>query len=235
LERYREFVPSWGAQRQALQCVVQRKEQAVKQKQREVEALVAEKEQTDRLYAQRYDALCRGLAEERDKAQAHSESVHRDLERSLQDEAVATQALSAEDKRHAKLKASYDQTVAQLESVNTSAEKCKTILEEANPPEPDVTPELVASMRQMEDTLKARDQIRSQARTIRAEVMLAQDELQRQRAYSSRMEEFVRRVSSGGGRYTVHPADKREANRLLFAASKLRTAAGLSAFDEIEE
>jgi len=235
LERFREVVPVWNAQKQALQCALTRKEQVVQQQRKEVEALVAEREQTDRLYADRFDALCRGLAHERDKAAGQGVEAEKQLERSRQEEAVTTQALTEEDNRHAKLKSSLDQTVAQLDEVNANMEKCKAIIDEwANQPPEDPTPEMMQTLRQIEDTLKAREQIRSQARTIRSEVMLAQDELQRQRSYSQRMEEFVRKVSSGGGRYVIHPSNKREAARLLAAAARLRAAAGLQALDEAE-
>lgn len=235
LERYRELVPTWNAQKQALHCAVKRREQVADQRRKEVEALVEERDQADRLYEQRYDALCRGMSHQREEAAAQEVVARQELERSKEEEEKATQVLKEEDNRHANLKASLDQTVAQLDVVNDNMHKCKEIINEwASRPPADPAPELITTMRQIEDTLKAREQIRSQSRTIRAEVMLAQDELQRQRAYSTRMEDFVRRVSAGGGRYILHPASKREAARLLAAASKLRTAAGLQALDEDE-
>jgi len=239
LERYRELVPSWNAQKQAVRCVVARKEQVAEQKRREVEALAEEREDTDRLYQERYDTLCKGLAQECEQAKASSEDQREALERSLAEEAKVMQTLREQDARHEQLKSSLDQTQKQLDEVNANMHKCQEIIDEWNreqpPPDPASSPELLHAAHRIQDTLKARDQIRSQAQTMRAEALLAQEELRRQRAYSTRMEDFVRRVSSGGGRYVLNGTTKREAARLLYAAARLRSAVGLEALEADED
>merc|ERR1712203_1020 len=86
-------------------------------------------------------------------------------------------------------------------------------------------PEVQVTTSRQEDATRHKEQVRLQAQATLAEVMLAHEELNRQRAYSARLEDFVRRISAGGGKYCLDPASKREASRLLAAASKLRAAA----------
>jgi len=231
LERHREQLSTWEQQRRAVRTVVERRDQVVRQKKEEVDRLLEDRQRTERSFQKKYDDLCRGLALEREKADARAQEQNSELERAADEERRATQALSEEEARHGNLRSSLDQTVAQLDEVRTNMQQCQAIVDEwSRSPQPEpMSPELLHAVHRIEDTLKAREQIRSQARTVRAEVLLAQEELARQRTYSMKMEDFVRRVSSGGGRYVLDAASKREATRLLAATSRLRTAAGLDA------
>merc|ERR1712190_79657 len=85
------------------------------------------------------------------------------------------------------------------------------------------SPELQVTMSRMDDIARHRDQVRLQAKATRAEVLLAQEELNRQRCYAAKLEDFIRRVSAGGGKYCLDAASKREASRLLAAVNRLRS------------
>eukprot|EP00421_Protoceratium_reticulatum_P066511 CAMPEP_0168410732 /NCGR_PEP_ID=MMETSP0228-20121227/27842_1 /TAXON_ID=133427 /ORGANISM="Protoceratium reticulatum, Strain CCCM 535 (=CCMP 1889)" /LENGTH=241 /DNA_ID=CAMNT_0008424467 /DNA_START=59 /DNA_END=781 /DNA_ORIENTATION=- len=231
--------PSWRAswsatassspRRKAIQCVVARKEQVVQEKKREVEQHLDDRQQIERTFEQKYDAICRGLARERDQAETKREAQKRELERVVEEEQKTTQAVSNEEAKCEKLRTSLEQTVAQLDEVRTNIANCQALVDEwsRGPPALAASPEVLHTMRRIEDTLRARDQLRAQQQTVRAEALLAEDEITRQRAYTMKLEDFVRRISSGGGRYILDAPSRREATRLLAAAARLRAAAGL--------
>merc|ERR1712039_922323 len=129
--------------------------------------------------------------------------------------------------KNLRLRTTLDQTVAQLNEVTSNMQQCEIQVQEWNSGRmPDsASPEMQVTVSRMEDTMRHREQIALQTRATRAEVMLAHEELNRQRAYSAKLEDFVRRISAGGGKYCLDPGSKREASRLLAAASKLRAAA----------
>merc|ERR1712039_81142 len=129
--------------------------------------------------------------------------------------------------KNLRLRTTLDQTVAQLNEVTSNMQQCEIQVQEWNSGRmPDsASPEMQVSVSRMEDTMRHREQIALQTRATRAEVMLAHEELNRQRAYSAKLEDFVRRISAGGGKYCLDAASKREANRLLSAANRLRSAA----------
>merc|ERR1712194_80261 len=170
---------------------------------------------------------------EQDKALMRAQVKRRELERSLEEERKTTQVLAEEESRNLRLRTTLDQTVAQLEEVKSSMQQCEAQVQEWNSGRPldQSSPELQVAMSRIEDATRHREQTRLQAQATLAEVMLAQEELTRQRAYSARLEDFVRRLSSGGGKYCLDPPSKKEASRLLATAGKLRAAA--SAVDMI--
>merc|ERR1712083_1229329 len=131
--------------------------------------------------------------------------------------------LAEEEAKNMRLRTTLDKTVAQLDEVKTNMQACEIQVHEwkSGRPLDAISPELQVTMSRIEDTMRHREQVRLQTRATRAEVMLAQEELTKQRAYSAQLEDFVRRVSTGGGRYCLDPASKREATRLLAAANRL--------------
>merc|ERR1712032_1772006 len=191
----------------------------------EVKQLLAVRERAEKEYTQKYDALVRGLSEEQDKALLRAQEKRRELERSLEEERKTTQVLAEEEAKNLRLRTTLDQTVAQLNEVTSNMQQCEIQVQEWNSGrQPDsVSPELQVTASRMEDTMRHREQIALQTRATRAEVMLAYEELNRQRAYSAKLEDFVRRISAGGGKYCLDPGSKREANRLLAAANRLRS------------
>lgn len=227
LERYREMSHVWGEQSEAVRCVLSRKDQDVQAKNAEVNQLLADRERAEKAYTQKYDALVRGLSEEQDKALIRAQEKRRELERSLEEERKTTQVLAEEESKNLRLRTTLDQTVAQLDEVTSNMQQCEMQVHEWNSGRPLelASPELQVTMSRIEDASRHREQIRLQSKATLAEVMLAQEELNRQRAYSARLEDFVRRVSAGGGKYCLDAASKREACRLLTAANRLRAAA----------
>jgi len=217
----------WGEQSKAVRCVLARKEQEVQAKNAEVDQLLAARETAEKAYRQKYDALVRGLSEEQEKALARAQDKRRELERSLEEERKATQLLAEEESKNMRLRMTLDQTVAQLEEVKTNMQQCEVQVHEWNTgrASDSASPEVQVATSRQEDATRHKEQVRLQTKATLAELMLAQEELNRQRAYSARLEDFVRKVSTGGGKYCLDPASKREANRLLAASNRLRSAA----------
>jgi len=62
-------------------------------------------------------------------------------------------------------------------------------------------------------------EVRQELNSLRNQVEAAAEVLAQQRVYASRLEDFVRKISGGGGRYVLPLPLKREAQRLMKAAT----------------
>lgn len=222
LERYREMVPMWIAQRQALRCVVARNQHALQEKVREVEDLVDAKSRAERSYQHKYEVVLKGLHQESERAEARSRATTQELERCLEEEREMTQVLQEEEAKNQRLRETLDQTTKQLSKVRQNIHNCEELLSEWGQE---------SSPNNVVQTL-----LHERQRAVREEILLVQEQLRRQRSQSMRMEDFVKLVSAGGGcKHSIDASQTNEATRLLNAATKLRAMAFSQVDDSLDE
>lgn len=209
LERFREQIPAWGAQRRAVLRVVARKERELRER---IEEVVREKEDKERLIAsnaKQYEALLAALAIQEQEAIGRLQRAKIALESSLEAEESVQSELAVDETRHRQLREDLDQTVSQLEQVKLDLEKVETAA-------------AAPSRCVFDKSIWEQQQVRAQADVVLRETKQVEEALQQQRSYCVHLEEFAGRVSVGGGRYVLDPSLKRAASRLLAAGSKLR-------------
>lgn len=215
LERFRECIPAWGAQRRAVIRVVARKERELRERAEEVER---EKEDIERLVssnAKQYSDLAKALeAQEQDNIGRRSRTSAA-LERALQAENDAKRVLADEEERYRQLRETLDRTVKQLEQVKSDTQKAEALLAEP------FSSEIASSYRQLEKATEEKQQVCSQHAAVLKELKQLERALVEQQSYSVHLEKFAKRVSAGGGRYVLDPALKRRASKLLIEGSKL--------------
>lgn len=90
----------------------------------------------------------------------------------------------------------------------------------------EVGPELLQARGRLEAQLKQKERIFIERNAAEMEIRKAKDELQRQRSHAHKLEEFVRKLSTGNATsgFLLDPALKKEANSILAAATKLQAA-----------
>lgn len=223
LERYREQLPAWIEQRTAVQTVVARKERVLEDWEAEVDHLRGARFVIERAYTAKHEVLVRAFELEVHKAAGGTDTLRVELERSLELERLTTRVLDEGETKGRALRATLDQTVTQLDHVRSAIVQCQVAAQPLVSEKP--SQELQYALRRVEATRKQWDRVRAEHRVVQAEVQDAQAELLMQRSYSERLEAFVRRVSSGGGRYMLDPVTKKDAARLLARASRMRAAA----------
>jgi len=224
LERYREMVPVWVAQRQAIRCVVARKQHALQEKVREVEDLLEAKSQAERSYQQKYETMLNGLRLENERAEARSLATKQELERCLEEEREMTQVLQDEEAKSHRLRETLNKTTLQLRGVQKNIHNCEELMSErgreTSPKSPSKTP-----------SKGVQELLHERQRTVREEILLVQEQLRQQRSQCMDMEDFVKRVSRDG----ACASQQNDAAKLLNAAAKLRAVAFSQVDDGLDE
>jgi len=223
LERLRERAPLWVAQREALAVVVAKQAHNLASLTSDVEKGHVERESIQKILSQKYDALVRGLHREQEKAQASAQEKRRELEKSIELERETTQILGEEEAKNRALKCTLERTMAQLETVKADMMQCQAAAE-ARGLEivAGAVPRLQAQQRQIDAAKHEKEQLRNESSVTLQEIAGLAEELHRQRAFTARLEEFVRRLTGNGApaRYVLDPSLKKEAARLLAATSR---------------
>eukprot|EP00927_Polykrikos_kofoidii_P043548 TRINITY_DN37620_c0_g1_i1.p1 TRINITY_DN37620_c0_g1~~TRINITY_DN37620_c0_g1_i1.p1 ORF type:complete len:942 (+),score=130.99 TRINITY_DN37620_c0_g1_i1:108-2933(+) len=227
LERYRDILPVLVEQRDVVQIVVARSEKVLLTKGFELERAQAERQRVDRDYAAKMEALAKCMKVEHEKVRSSAEKRQRDLGRSLQLEQETTQVLKDEEEKNKALRSSLDQTMKQLHAMQTETSdnnlhadgiKDGTGLSKK-------TPEVIHALDRIEAISSEKQLVASETSKAQGDILRVQEELNRQRAYSLRLEAFVRDLSASSGKFILDPATRREATMLLKAAAQVRSRA----------
>merc|ERR1719375_1201238 len=129
LERARDMMPTWVEQRSAIRVVVARAEERVDKNRNESDRLLEERKQLDSFYLQKRDAVIQCLSREQEKAVANVQAKKRELAQSIDMEHETTKELMMEEKKNDELRAMLDQTVFQLENVQSEMSKFEAQVE----------------------------------------------------------------------------------------------------------
>jgi len=239
LERSRDMLPTWVEQQGVVRTVVSRVERQLSKRSGDIEHLLAEREQVEKFYTQKYDALVRCLSQEQERALASMQAKKRELEQSLKEEQETTQELLQQEKTNDELRATLDRTVSQLETVQNETQQVEMLAMQADSYEASfqaederrgallkASPELLHARARIEAQLTEKDQTVAERHAAEAEIRKAKSELERQRAHAAKMEDFVRKLMQGNTAtgYLLDPASKREAAAILASAAKLQAA-----------
>eukprot|EP00928_Gymnodinium_smaydae_P039171 TRINITY_DN26814_c0_g3_i1.p1 TRINITY_DN26814_c0_g3~~TRINITY_DN26814_c0_g3_i1.p1 ORF type:complete len:1001 (-),score=169.33 TRINITY_DN26814_c0_g3_i1:66-3068(-) len=235
LERYRDMLPVWKEQRGAARLVSERSGAELKRKDNEAHALREEIASLETDGQRRYEALCVGLAGEERKALARCEISKRELDASLQLESETVEVLRHEEGKNFASRSTLAQTMAQVHSLQSGwSNFFRTEADRAD--ERDNGGPVVerhaadADLRYIAQRTaamtKEQQQVNAEIEASKIAVAEAQADLDRQREYTRRLEDFVRRISAvGPGHHLVDAATRREACIALQAAARTRGGA----------
>eukprot|EP00930_Biecheleria_cincta_P045205 TRINITY_DN31166_c0_g1_i1.p1 TRINITY_DN31166_c0_g1~~TRINITY_DN31166_c0_g1_i1.p1 ORF type:complete len:771 (+),score=117.31 TRINITY_DN31166_c0_g1_i1:124-2436(+) len=227
MERFREHVPAFAAQRNAVKALLAGKQRTLLEKTKEVEQCREQKLVFQRAYGQQYQLLVHGLQRQIQEAKAVSEDRRRQLEASLQGESDFARKIAGQKGQTEALRSAVDKTISQIEKVQQVV--TQTEARAHWEPEEQELPELAKMYRQIEAHLREQKQVQEQVRLSRIHLRESEEALLEQRAYAKYLEDFIRKISAAGGRYVMPPIMRREAHRLLNSAAKLRAAAAREA------
>lgn len=227
LERFREHIPAFAAQRNAVKALLAAKQRALVEKTQEVEHCREQKLALERAYAQQYQLLVHGLQRQIQEAKAESEDRRRQLEASLHAESDLARKITGQKGQTEALRSAVDKTISQIEKVQQAV--LQTEARAHWEPEEQDLPELAKMYRRIDDSLREQKQMQEQLRLTRVDLRESEEALLEQRAYAKYLEDFIRKISAAGGRYVMPPIMRREAHRLQNAAAKLRAAAAREA------
>jgi len=222
LERLRDHIPAFAQQWQTVEAFVNVCQQRVVDKAKEVEALEEEIRMLQKLHARQYDLLDRGLQRQVEEAKAAWKARRRHVEACKQEEYEVHSKVVAQEQRTKALKTTLDKTWRQMEDMQQSVSRSRVVLEaRANGDwSADFDESTMCSKsRQMAEEIARHMEVRQELNSQRNQLHAAAEVLGQQRVYSSRIEEFVRKISGGGGRYVLPLPLKREAQRLMKSAS----------------
>lgn len=229
LERFREQIPAFAAQRNAVHAYLSAKQRAVAEKVKEVERCQEQKLLVERSHVQQYELLVHGLQRQAEESSLAAEDMRRQLGASFQEESDLSRQIAGQEEQNKGLRAALDKTLSQMEGVQQSVLQIEVKGQNAFDLDEKDLPELAKMYQQMDSSSREQTQVREQMRLTRVQMREDEEALEEQRAYARRLEEFIRRISGGGGRYVLPAPMKREASRLLNVASKLRASAARAA------
>lgn len=227
LEEFREHVPAFAAQRNAVKVLLEGKQRTLLERTKEVEHCREQKIVLQRAYAQQYQLLVHGLQRQFQEAKAVSEDRRRQLEASLQGESDFARKIAGQKGQTEALRSAVDKTISQIEKVQQAV--TQTEARAHWEPEEQDLPELTKVYRQIEARLREQKQMQERVRLTRVDLRESDEALLEQRAYAKYLEDFIRKISAAGGRYVMPPNMRREAHRLLNSAAKLRATAAREA------
>lgn len=228
LERYREHLQAWALQQKALMEVMANKEMQVVEVSGEVEKLLLEREQLDKAYSQKYDALVRGLHREQERATDAAQAKKRELDKSLELERETTQILGEEEGKNRALRCTLDRTVDQLNAVRTEMLQCQAAAEARGLQFTEGSkPRLRLTQAKIEASIQEKEKLRQETKATAEELAPLHSQLQQQRAYTMRLEEFLRKIALGPqSRHLLDPAMRKEAMKLLAFADRRHRQSG---------
>lgn len=227
LERFREHMPAFAAQRNAVKALLAARQRELAEKTMEVEYAREQKLAFERAYAQQYQLLVHGLQRQIQEERAVSEDRRLQLEASLQAETDIARKITGQKGQIEALRSAVDKTISHIEKVQQAV--LQTEAKAHWEPEEQDLPELAKMLRRVDDGVREQKQVQEQLRLSRVDLRESEEALLEQRAYAKYLEDFIRKISAAGGRYVLPPQMRREGHRLQNAAAKLRAAAAREA------
>lgn len=244
LERNRDLLPAWAEQQGIVRTVVSRVERQLQTRSGDIDRLLAEREQIEKFYTQKYDSMVRGLAQEQERTVSSVQAKRRELERSLEMEQETTQELLMEETKNQELRSTLDLTVVQLEGIQSEMISFEQARTQSYPSAPgagarrrsdlaaasstaiQASPELSLARGRIEGHLQEKEQSYAEKCATKAEIVKIKRELERQRTHGAKLEDFVRKITQGNATtgYLLDPLSKREAAAILASAAKLQTS-----------
>jgi len=225
------MLPMWTEQERVLEVVAARAEKQLQKQSADIELLLMERAQIEKLYDEKYDALVRCLSQEQENAVARVLDKKRELARSFKLEDETAKALVAEEQRITELQFTFNQTKRQLDSVvqdlqDIQAESVQQT--EDTPSSPlQVPSEVDVSRGKVETLLKEKDFSFSERQATEADIKKAACELEQQRDHAAKLEDFIRRLLQGDSGHLLDASMKKDASSLLSTAAKLQRPANL--------
>jgi chromosome segregation ATPase len=220
------MLPAWVEQQGALRVVVGRMEKELQKRSSDIDQLLTERDQIEKFYDEKYDALVRCLSLEQENAMKSAKAKKRELESSLALEDEITKELLAEEQTLQQLQSTFNQTKTQLDAVMQDMQAFKAdSIQQVEPKQSrplQAPPELDAARARIEVLLKEKEGCFSERQTTEVDIGKAAAELEQQREHAARLEDFIQRLLQGDSGYLLDAAMKREASNILAAAAKLQ-------------
>ncbi|CAE7784798.1 PP5 [Symbiodinium necroappetens] len=230
LERLRDCIPDFALQWQAVEIHLQNLEEKLQAKRREVLAWEEDTRMMQETQDQQYQLLLRGLQRKVDDARSSWLKQQRKMEDSAREEYELHKALVAKDEEAKSLKDVLKKTWEQMEDVQQMVLQNQSVLEARlqgnwSVDDPAEDPTAASERRHMDAELQRQVEVRGQLKLCNAQLEEADRAMSEQHAYAARLEEFIRKITGGGGRYVLPTALKREGQRHVAMASKMRARA----------
>merc|ERR1719265_3001831 len=200
LERYRDQIQVWMEQRLAAKAVVARSQRELNKKQEKLAQLAEERERMVEMYKHKLSGLYRGMSREQTKQQEANAALHQEIATAHNTEKDNGQYIEQLETRYAALRQTLDKTMTKLNEVQTSYTELQVesadytaiharYVEQA--------PELTRALNRIQTLAGEKESIQQQTQETRAELLRAQDELNRERSHALRLEHFVRKIAMG--------------------------------------
>ena len=230
LERLRDSIPDFALQWQAVEIHLQNLEEKLQAKRREVLAWEEDTRMIQETQDQQYQLLLRGLQRKVDDARSSWLKQQQKMEASAREEYELHKALVAKDEEAKSLKDVLKKTWEQMEDVQQMVLQNQSVLEARlqgnwSVDDPAEDPTAASERRHMDAELQRQIEVRGQLKLCNAQLQEADKAMSEQHAYAARLEEFIRKITGGGGRYVLPTALKREGQRHVAMASKMRAKA----------
>lgn len=221
LERLRDHIPAFAQQWQTVEAFIETCQQRVSDKVKEVERSEDEIQRLQQLHSRQYDLLVQHLQRQVEEAKSAWKSRRRHLEACKQEEYELHQKVVAKEQQTQAVKSALDKTWRRMEEMQRSvSEKRATLEARANGDWSRDLDDSDGTCRQMAEEINRHMQVRQEVSSYRSQIQAALEVLAQQRAYSLQLEDFIRKISGGGGRYVLPLPLKREAQRHMKAAAK---------------
>lgn len=237
LERYRDQIQVWMEQRLAAKAVVARSERELKKKQEKLQQLAEERDRMVEMYKHKLSGLYRGMSREQTKQHDLNAKIQQSIAAAAATEKDNGKYIEQLETRYTALRQTLDKTMTKLNEVQTSYTQLQVESSDYTAIHAryvEQAPELTRALNRIQTLSGEKEAIQQQTHETRADLLRAQDELNRERAHALRLEHFIRKVAVGppgarnpGGSagYILDTKSKKEATNLLKEASKLRSAA----------
>jgi len=240
LERYRDMQSAWLKQKEAAKILVERAESNLKAKDERLAEAARERERLIEQHKKRLAAMYRGMCAELDTIRAEKIDVENRLAESLQRESEQQSMIKKLEARNAALRQTLEKTMAKLNETQgtyTVVQAGGGDIQGLTATYAEQTPELSRAMSRIQTLASSRDLLDKELATSKASMLRMQDDLNRERAHSLRLQNFLRKIAMGpssalriGGGYLMDKKCKEEALGLLREAAVISGAVEHSQF-----
>ncbi|CAE7204301.1 zdhhc15b [Symbiodinium natans] len=204
--------------------------------QQQVESLEASTRTVQSTHDQQYKLLLQGLQRKVEEAKNSWHEQQLRMQVSAQEEYELHKKIVASDEQTKSFKDALEKLWQQMEGVQQVVVQTQSILEARSQgnwsvEDPSEEPAAAFARQHMETEMQRHIEVREQIKLCNAQLREADNAMAEQHAYASRLEQFIQKISGGGGRYVLPTALKREAQRHLKMASVLRASAARDMLD----
>mmetsp|Transcript_25663 Transcript_25663/g.59318 ORF Transcript_25663/g.59318 Transcript_25663/m.59318 type:complete len:298 (+) Transcript_25663:54-947(+) len=225
LERHRDLMPCWIAQHRAVGMVAWRKEQELAHAGEEVK-LWAQRMEEDALEAEeKLQLLVHGMLREQEQIERTCHERQAKLDSALEEERAAKLILNAEEKKHTALSTSLERTLGQLNAVQAEMLAFKAAQAEKQPGHREerelksLPPQEKAELaKECQAVRKQREVLAVEKGQVELEIKRIQKEIDQHRSRTTRLEEFMEKITGVTHAGTPHMPDsamRKEALGLL--------------------